>query len=127
MNNQAQLIAYVDRLPGSTFQDLDLLRRTRVGRDINRRYYTAAGLQQDLARPVVRSLLALARLRNTHPAFAATFAALATPPDRLALTWTHGRDVARLDVDLTAMTASVTGSDTGGNVTAWCTSLEAQA
>ena len=68
---------------------MDLFRRTRVGRDINRRYYTAAALQQALARPVVQSLLALLRLRNTHPAFAGTFEAAATAPDRLSLTWTH--------------------------------------
>ncbi len=118
-------IYYVGLLAGAN--DMDLLRRTQVGRDINRRYYTAADLQQALARPVVRSLLALLRLRNTHPAFAGTFAALATTPDRLALTWTHGDDVARLDVDLTAMTASITGSDAGGNASAWRTPLEAQA
>jgi sucrose phosphorylase len=106
---------------------MELLRRTKAGRDINRRYYTAAGLQQELARPVVRSLLALLRLRNTHPAFAGTFAALATRPERLALTWTHGTDAARLDVDLVAMTASVTGSDTSGRATAWSSSVEARA
>jgi sucrose phosphorylase len=118
-------IYYVGLFAGAN--DVNLLRRTRVGRDINRRHYTAADLQQELARPVVRSLLTLLRLRNTHPAFAGTFAALATTPERLALTWTHGRNVARLDVDLTAMTASVTGSDSGGNPTTWCSSLEAEA
>src|SRR3954464_3726446 len=118
-------IYYVGLLAGAN--DVDLLQRTRVGRDINRRYYAATDLEQELARPVVRSLLALLRFRNAHPAFAGTFAALATTPERLALSWTHGHDVARLDVDLTAMTASVTGSDFGGNPTIWSTSLEVQA
>ena len=49
--------------------DMDLLRRTGVGRDINRHYYTRGELQQALKRPVVQSLLALLRLRNAHPAF----------------------------------------------------------
>jgi hypothetical protein len=102
---------YVGLLAGTN--DMALLRRTRVGRDINRRYYTAADVDDALARPVVRSLLALLRLRNTHPAFAGTFRTLATEPDRLAMTWTHGDHVARLDVDLTAMTVSITGSGTG--------------
>ena len=119
-------IYYVGLLAGAN--DMDLFRRTRVGRDINRRYYTAAALQQALARPVVQSLLALLRLRNTHPAFAGTFEASATAPDRLSLTWTHGNDVARLDVDLAAMTASIRSSETGGgNAEAWRTLLEAQA
>jgi len=62
---------YVGLLAGTN--DMALLRRTRVGRDINRRYYTAGDVEAALARPVVRSLLALLRLRNTHPAFAGTF------------------------------------------------------
>ena len=118
-------IYYVGLLAGAN--DMDLLRRTQVGRDINRRYYTAADLQQALARPVVRSLLALLRLRNGHPAFGGSFEALAAAPDRLTMIWTHGSDTARLDVDLTAMTASITGSTSGGCETAWRSSLEAQA
>jgi sucrose phosphorylase len=118
-------IYYVGLLAGTN--DMALLRRTRVGRDINRQYYTAAGFEEALARPVVQSLLALLRLRNTHPAFAGTFQVLATTPERLSLAWTRGDDVARLDVDLTAMTASVTGSDAGSAPAAWHTPLEAQA
>ncbi|HVZ20372.1 MAG TPA: sucrose phosphorylase [Vicinamibacterales bacterium] len=118
-------IYYVGLLAGAN--DMDLFRRTQVGRDVNRRYYTATDLQHALGRPVVQSLLALLRLRNSHPAFVGTFEASATTPDRLAFTWTRGADVARLDVDLTAMTASVTGSDAGGGATAWRAPLEAQA
>jgi len=119
-------IYYVGLLAGAN--DMDLFRRTRVGRDINRRYYTAAALQQALTRPVVQSLLALLRLRNTHPAFAGTVEPWAAAPDRLSLTWTHGNDVARLDVDLAAMTASIRSSDSSGrNVEAWRTLLEARA
>jgi sucrose phosphorylase len=118
-------IYYVGLLAGSN--DMALLRRTGVGRDINRRYYTAADLEEALGRPVVQSLLALLRLRNTHPAFAGTFQVLTPAPERLVLTWTRGDDVARLDVDLAAMTASITGSDAGGAAAAWHTPLEAQA
>jgi sucrose phosphorylase len=118
-------IYYVGLLAGTN--DMALLRRTRVGRDINRRYYTAADLEEALARPVVRSLLALLRLRNTHPAFAGTFRARPTTPDRLALAWTHGDDEARLDVDLAAMTASVTGSGPSGTSVTWHNQFEAHA
>jgi hypothetical protein len=52
----------------------------------------------------------------------------ATAPDRLSLTWTHGNDVARLEVDLAAMTASIRSSETGGgNAEAWRALAEVQA
>jgi sucrose phosphorylase len=118
-------IYYVGLLAGSN--DMDLLRRTGVGRDINRRYYTAADLQVALERPVVQSLLELLRLRNAHPAFAGRFESAPAAPDRLALSWTRGIDVARLDVDLTAMTASISTSDAGAaDVMVWRTPLEAR-
>ncbi len=119
-------IYYVGLLAGGN--DLELLRRTGAGRDINRRYYTAADLQHALARPVVQSLLELLRLRNTHPAFAGTFEAVAPAPDRLALTWTDRDHMARLDVDVTAMSASITASAAGGGHAAvWNNLLEAGA
>jgi predicted aspartyl protease len=50
---------------------------------------------------------------------------LPTTPDRLTLTWTRGNDATRLDVDLSAMTASITASGTGGTAAAWHT-IQAQ-
>jgi sucrose phosphorylase len=118
-------IYYVGLLAGAN--DLDLFRRTQVGRDINRRYYTAEALRQELGRPVVQSLLALLRLRNTHPAFAGTFDAPATAPDRLSLMWTHGDQVARLEIDRGAMTASIASTAAGGGGEVWRTPREVQA
>lgn len=60
-------VYYVGALAGAN--DLDLLHRTGVGRDINRHYYTAAELDQNLQRPLVQALLALCRFRNALPAF----------------------------------------------------------
>jgi sucrose phosphorylase len=94
-------IYYVGLLAGSN--DLDLLRRSGVGRDINRHYYTAAELQQHLNRPVVRSLLALLRLRNSHPAFRGTFQLAPSPADQIVLVWRNGAEWTRLDVDLAQM------------------------
>ena len=84
-------------------------------------------LEEALGRPVVQSVLALLRLRNTHPAFTGTFEAVATAPDRLALSWTRGADAVRLDVDLAAMTASLTETGSGHAAAAWYTPFEAQA
>lgn len=60
-------VYYVGALAGGN--DLELLRRTSVGRDINRHYYTVDEIDEALARPVVRALMALCRLRSTLPAF----------------------------------------------------------
>ena len=53
--------------------DMELLKRTNVGRDINRHYYTAQEVEENLKRPVVQALNALCAFRNTLPAFDGTF------------------------------------------------------
>jgi sucrose phosphorylase len=98
-------IYYVGLLAGTN--DLDLLRSSGVGRDINRHYYTATELREQLARPVVRSLLTLLRFRNSHAAFNGTFRIEASTAQQLVLVWTQDGDFARLTVDLTQMCASV--------------------
>ncbi len=64
-------IYYVGLLAGTN--DVDLLARTGVGRDVNRHYYTPAEIDAALARPVVQRLLALLRWRATEPAFDGSF------------------------------------------------------
>ena len=111
-------IYYVGLLAGGN--DLDLLRRTGVGRDVNRHFYTRDEVQRELTRPVVRSLLQLLRLRNSHAAFDGTFQVRSTASHRLALEWENGRDTARLDVDLAEMHAVVTATrHDGGEERAW--------
>jgi sucrose phosphorylase len=101
-------IYYVGLLAGCN--DLDLLRRTGVGRDINRHYYTVNELAHELTRPVVQSLIELLRLRNTHEAFRGTFHVVPSATDQILLEWKNGVEFAQLDVDLTRMCASVTCS-----------------
>jgi sucrose phosphorylase len=101
-------IYYVGLLAGTN--DLHLLRRTGVGRDINRRYYTQAEVEEALRGPVVTSLLSLLRLRNSHPAFQGTFQVDRSGPDQCSLTWEAPGSFARLDVNLDEMHASVTCS-----------------
>jgi sucrose phosphorylase len=101
-------VYYVGLLAGRN--DMTLLARTGVGRDINRHYFTAAEVQQQLGRPIVERTLALLKLRNAHPAFAGGFDASRSTRDRLALTWSLERDWITLDVDLTRMHAAVVSS-----------------
>ena len=119
-------IYYVGLLGGSN--DVDLLRRTGVGRDINRHYYMPQEIRRQLARPVVRALLTLLRLRNAHPAFQGTCTMPASAANRMAFEWSNQGDTARLDVDLAAMYAAVTltGPAAGhSRQPAWSTALEA--
>ena len=90
---------------------MDLLRRTGVGRDINRHYYTRAELQERLEAPVVRSLLDLIRFRNAHPAFAGDFQVHSSDNSSLVMEWRKDCDWARLDVDLAARHAVISHSD----------------
>jgi sucrose phosphorylase len=101
-------VYYVGLLAGGN--DVELLRRSGTGRDINRHYYTAAELQAALKRPVVQSLLSLLRLRNSHRAFDGTFQVEPSPADGLVLRWTNHGEWLRLDVDLSQMCAGIAGS-----------------
>jgi sucrose phosphorylase len=111
-------IYYVGLFAGGN--DLDRLRRTGTGRDINRHAYTAPELEREMARPVVQSLLALLRLRQSHPAFGGAFAMMPSEDDALTLEWTKGGEFVRLVVNLSRMSATVRGS---GDV-AWQATVE---
>ncbi|MFL6696079.1 MAG: hypothetical protein ACJ8GJ_02855, partial [Vitreoscilla sp.] len=90
-------IYYVGLLAGAN--DMALLERTGVGRDINRHHYQPGELDAELQRPVVRELLRLIRLRNESPAFAGWFKSLPTDGTGVDLMWTHEEHSARLSVD----------------------------
>jgi sucrose phosphorylase len=98
-------IYYVGLLAGHN--DMDLLRRTGVGRDINRHYYRPEEIGVEIGRPVVQSLLALLRFRSAHPAFNGTFCLRPSAPDRLIMEWANGSATARLDVDLANMRSTM--------------------
>ena len=106
-------VYYVGLLAGTN--DMDLLTRSGVGRDINRHYYTRDEIEQDLTRPVARALLNLIHLRNTHPTFGGTFET-GGQGSRLVLTWTHGDSSAVLEADVGARTARLTVTDDAGGV-----------
>lgn len=93
-------IYYVGLLAGTN--DMALLEKTKVGRDINRHYYAWDEVQEALARPVVQNLLALIRFRNEHPAFQGAFSLLTCDDSRLMMRWDHGETWTRLKVDFAA-------------------------
>jgi len=97
-------IYYVGLLAGRN--DMELLARTGVGRDINRHHYSREEIERDLEQPVVRRLLELVRLRNNHPAFDGTFRA-AGEGSAVVLTWEAGDHRVTLDADVAARTFHV--------------------
>ncbi len=60
-------VYYVGLLAGSN--DIELLEKTKQGRNINRHYYTKEEIEENLRRPVVKRLFKLMEFRNTYPAF----------------------------------------------------------
>ena len=101
-------VYYVGLLAGAN--DMELLGRTREGRDINRHYYTGDEIYSEIRRPVVQALFDLIRFRNTHPAFAGDFSLLPCSDQQIAIEWRNNAHWARLIVDLNAMNAVIDSS-----------------
>ena len=91
-------VYYVGLLAGSN--DMDFLRRSRQGRDINRHYYTEEEIRETVERPMIKKLFAAMRFRKTHPAFGGDFSVREPAPGQLILRWEKGSDYAQLAADL---------------------------
>ena len=101
-------VYYVGLLAGAN--DMDLLARTGVGRDINRHHYTRGEVEAALAGPITSTLLELLRLRRDHPAFGGEFSLGGWGPD-LILTWRAADQWAELRLDAAAGTSTVRWTD----------------
>jgi sucrose phosphorylase len=98
-------VYYVGALAGTN--DMDLLARSGVGRDINRHHYAPAEVTSALQKTMVRSLIGLIRFRNAHAAFNGDFAVEPSTGNALSLTWRKGGEWASLDVDLAKPSAVI--------------------
>jgi sucrose phosphorylase len=78
-------VYYVGLLAGEN--DIQLLEETKVGRNINRHYYSLEEAEKEMQRPVVKQLFELMRFRNSYPAFDGTFSAASRGGHRLRMTW----------------------------------------
>jgi sucrose phosphorylase len=91
-------VYYVGLLAGEN--DVVALERTGEGRAVNRHDYSDSEIEAALERPVVRRLLELVRLRNTHPAFDGTLEVVSDDRSSLSMRW-RARDAScclRVDV-----------------------------
>ncbi|MEP7763841.1 sucrose phosphorylase [Sanguibacter sp. 25GB23B1] len=105
-------VYYVGLLAGSN--DMDLLERTGVGRDVNRHHYTPVEIEEALGRPVVRSQLEALRLRAEHPAFEGAFS-WTVDGSRAELVWQAGQDRVGLVLDVADATFEVRASGAEGD------------
>ena len=92
-------IYYVGLLAGEN--DLGAVDETGEGRAVNRHNYSLEEAAQTLDRPVVKKLLELVRLRNTHPSFDGTLEVKIEGGSLLRLVWRHHQFTCGLKVDLT--------------------------
>ena len=79
-------VYYVGAVAGRN--DMELLRRTNNGRDINRHYYSTAEIDENLERPVVKALNALAKFRNELSAFDGEFSYEVDGDTSITFRWT---------------------------------------
>ncbi|GAB59130.1 sucrose phosphorylase [Rheinheimera nanhaiensis] len=92
--------------------DVALLQKTGVGRDINRPYFNNTGVQQALEKPVVAALCQLIKLRRTMQAFNGEFNQTLTG-NCYQLSWQHHGHYASLTLSLDSLTATLSWQHQG--------------
>lgn len=87
-------VYYVGMLAGKN--DLELLEKTKEGRNINRHYYSMEEIAEETTRPVVKKLLEMMRFRNETAAFDGDFELLPCGEHEIRIRRTKGDDTAEL-------------------------------
>lgn len=91
--------------------EMQLLEKTKVGRDINRPYLRFDEIDEALEKDVVKKLLRLINLRNTHPSFEDKFYLMKGEEGHLNMRWKNGKHWSELDIDLDSMHMQITYTD----------------
>jgi len=105
-------VYYVGALAGRN--DVELLERTGIGRDINRHYYAREEIASDLERPVVAALMALCTFRSEFGVFDGDHVfAVSEDGKILTLHWRDMRDWAKLAVHVGDASVRLTWSHKG--------------
>jgi sucrose phosphorylase len=105
-------VYYVGLLAGTN--DTARFAATGAGRELNRRVYDPEALRTALARPLVRAVLALVRLRGRHPAFAGTGGWEQDGLSRLRFGWCSGDHEVDATVDVASPGFRLRVSGPGG-------------
>jgi len=91
-------VYYVGLLAGKN--DVELLNRTNIGRNILRHYYSLEEIAKDVQQEVVQRLFELIRFRNSHPAFNGNFSVQSSKENLLVLQWKKENDFCQATIDL---------------------------
>lgn len=102
-------VYYVGLLAGEN--DIELVERTRLGRNINRHNYSLEEVREGVKKPVVQRLLKLMEFRNSYPAFNGSFTLLPSSDSVLVLRWTHEAHMATARIDLKTCKSTITYTD----------------
>ena len=101
-------VYYVGLFAGEN--DMELLERTNVGRDINRHYFTKNEIDENLKRPLINELKELMILRNNHEAFNGDFNLVESKENILNIIWQNESYSAELFIDLETMKMNISYS-----------------
>ncbi|TDO94390.1 sucrose phosphorylase [Halanaerobium saccharolyticum] len=94
-------VYYVGMLAGKN--DIELLEATKVGRNINRHYYSKAEIDKEVKRPVVQKLIKLMEFRNYYPAFDGDYTIHdSESEENLKISWQKGETEAHLNADFSS-------------------------
>ncbi|WP_019912749.1 sucrose phosphorylase [Paenibacillus sp. HW567] len=105
-------VYYVGLLAGEN--DLERVRDTGEGREINRHNYTIPEIGQSLEKEVVQRLLKLIRFRNEYEAFNGDFAVEEAAAHEIRLSWTKGEFRSTLYINLDTMRPEIEYTDGEG-------------
>jgi sucrose phosphorylase len=104
-------VYYVGLLAGEN--DLESIKKTGEGREINRHNFTLEEIEQAIEKDVVKQLMNLIQLRNTHPAFNGVFEVGSCDDKDLILSWKKEEAFVELVVKLEPLSATVSYNETG--------------
>lgn len=107
-------IYYVGLFAGEN--DIELLERTKEGRNINRHYYTKDEIDAEVKRPVVQKLFELLRFRNSCPAFNGEIEVKQGSENELNITWKNDNSVAKLEANLLTKEFTILTGENEANV-----------
>lgn len=102
-------VYYVGLLAGEN--DIELLEKTKLGRNINRHNYSLEEIKKDIKKPVVQRLLRLMEFRNTYPAFNGDFNLIKSRNNRLTIEWSNKKCHVTADIDLDQYTSKISYFD----------------
>jgi sucrose phosphorylase len=104
-------VYYVGLLAGKN--DLKLLEDTKIGRNINRHYYSMDEIENEVERPVVQKLIKLMEFRNSHPAFNGSFVMKECGENELIIDRILGEHKAELVANFVTKKVTITYTENG--------------